>query len=387
MGKGYGIKVNGECVTSWKMNNISLFKTVNAHITCSSMLTCPMGNGGIYGCKGNQFFPSTPYIEPIPMSMMPNGVAKGPTYGRTTNEIILKTRSTQEAVYFDLNSWDLIKPRQRCPLYPGQTIPRLDVQGPAVSNSHAICTMSRKLASENQYVGRMEYNFVDGYEIPRFLPGDEKPKCGSEDGGYTNKWLIFAHPATNLYTSIPEPFKIQRYYEDSGSTPSQNPNYGGINFMPFCKPLNVYNFDKSKYFGQYLGYTFVLIFGQNAHTFPVKKYLPEDYYSPDPNPPKIDPTKALYGLEVWAFWVASGSGLGSPLIGKVRMWFYSLAPGADEGYADGRNWTDPFRINFSTTTQSAAAENSWILNPKVINQTSVTPLTINLSALQVFVTY
>jgi hypothetical protein len=236
-------------------------------------------------------------------------------------------------------------------------------------------------------VNRLDHNFVDGYEIPRFLPGDERPKCGSEDGGYTSKWLVFTHPATNLYTSIPEPFKIQGYYEDSGMTPSQNPNYGGINFMPFCQPLSVYNYDKSKYFGQYLGYTFVIIFGQNAHSFPIKKYLPDDYYSPEVIPPKIDPTKALYGLELWAFWTASSAGLGSPLIGKIRLWFYSLAPGKETDTGNPRDWIEPFMINFSSTTISAASENIYVLDSRVVNQPTVTPLNINLSALQVFVTY
>jgi hypothetical protein len=386
MGRGYAIKTNGECVAYWERNNANLFKTVNAHITFGSFTGCPNGNGGIYGCKGNSFFANTPYIQTIPASMLANGVPRGPIYGKSNTNITLKTKSTNEIVYFDNESWDAIKPRQRCLLYPGQREPRLDVQGPAVQNAHALCTLSRKLAPVNEYVNRFDHDFVDGYEIPFFLPGDEKPKCGSEDGGFTNKWLVFTHPATSLYTTVPEPFKINNYYEECGLSPSQNANYGGINFMPFCKPLNVYNYDKSKWYGSYLGYTFVLIFGQNAHTFPIKKYLPDDYYSTQPPPlPKIDPTKALYGLELWAFWVANNSGLGSPLIGKVRLWFYSVAPGKED--ENGREWISPFMINFSTTTPSAASENTWILNPRIANQSTVTPLNINLSALQIFVTY
>jgi hypothetical protein len=386
MGRGYAIKTNGECVHFWERNNANFFKTINTHITFGSFTGCPNGNSGIYGCKGNRFFANTPGIEPIPPSMMPTGVAKGPVYGKSKNTILLKTRSTQELVYFDSSSWDLIKPRQRCPIYPGQTSARLDVQGPAFSNAHAICTLSRKMADQNNYVNRLDHNFVDGYSLPYDPENKPKPKCGEEDSGYTNKWLIFTHPATNLYTSIPEPFKIKDYYEESGSVPSQNPNYGGINFMPFCQPLSVYNYDKSKYFGQYLGLTFVIIFGQNAHAFPVKRYLPDNYYITEPNPPKIDPTKALHGLELWAFWTASSPGLGSPLIGKIRFWFHSMAPGKETD-GEGRDWIEPFMINFSSTTISAASENVYVLDSRVINQNTITPLNLNLSGLQVFVTY
>lgn len=386
MGKGYSKRLNGECITQWLDNKIEFFRTINGHILMySPSYTLTPRNGGTYGCGPNRFYPNQPYIQEIPASYKydTTSLVTAPLYGKSSDfaATTLRTYSTGEPVYFSQADYDKIKPRPYVPYQNPADIKY--AQGPAVTCAHCFFSMERKLANENTYFGRYEHDFVDSIGYPRYEK-EEMPKCDEGKGGYSKNWLSFAHPATFLYTSVPEPFKIKNYYEESGSVASINGNYGGNNFMPFCSPLNATNFDGSKNFGQYKGMTFVTIFGQNAITYPIKKYMPEDPYSTSPTPPKIDPTRAMYSIEIWTFWASNSPQLGSPLIGKVRFWFYSLAP-----YSQGTqtaNWTQPFRILFASPGYNAASY-SYRINCRVLGVNSVKPIVIDLSGLQAVVLY
>jgi len=390
MGKGYSIRINGECITQHFDNKLEFFKTINAHVVMYSppYSTNPR-NGGAYGCKSNQFYPAQPYIEQIPASYKysSSSLVRAGAYGKSSayEFMDLRTRSTGESVYFTQANFDKIKPR---PYVPYQN--PIDIkyaQGPAVSCAHAFLALKRKMANQNVYDGRLNHDFVDSIYYPRNeqdLNTIDMPFCDAEKGGLSKNWLSFVHPANFLFTSVPEPFKIFNYYEDCGLSASTNSNYGGFNFMPFCSPLSTTNFDGTKDFGQYKGFTFVILFGQNAINFPIKKYMPENPMSTSPTPPKIDPTRAMYGCEIWTFLATDNASLGSPLIGRVRYWLYSLAPFKFE--EQFTNWREPFRILFAGPSYNAPSY-SFNINVRVLNNLSVQNIVIDLSGLQVLVTY
>jgi hypothetical protein len=208
--------------------------------------------------------------------------------------------------------------------------------------------MTRKLNNNNTYIDRLMYDWIDsGLEVPA---SDYGYKFCSEPCR-TKNWLIMSHPATSLWTSIPEPFKITSHYEQSGSAVPSNAAYGGNLYIPFCDPMNVRAADGTL-LGQYTGLSFVCIYGQASIVFPVIPYLPPDPYSPvpPPNTPTVDPKKAFYSYEIWSFFrgtsVDPNVPLGSPLISKIRFWLYSLAPG---GPGQTRDWRYPFRIIYQSS--------------------------------------
>jgi hypothetical protein len=390
MGKGYSKRINGECITQHLDNKLEFFKTINAHVVMYSppYSTTPR-DGGTYGCKSNQFYPTQPYIQQIPASYKytATSLVRAGGYGKSSDYDVvdLRVRETGEPIYFNSSNFAKIAKRPYVPYQNPADIKY--AQGPAFSCAHCFVAMSRKMADENVYTGRLEHEFVDSIYYPRNEEDLNKPNppfCDGNEGGITKNWLSFAHPANFLFTSVPEPFKIKKYYEECGLSASTNANYGGFNFMPFCSPLNTTNYDGSKYYGQYKGFTFILIFGQNAINFPIKKYMPENPISTNPKPPKIDPTRAMYSLEIWTFMATDNANLGSPLIGKVRYWLYSMAPQKFE--EQFTNWRDPFRILFAGPSYNAPSY-SYRMNARVVGTPSVQALTLNLSGLQVLVTY
>lgn len=371
MGKSYSVRIRGDCVNVPQDNNMMLFKTVNCHIVCSSP-NCNPFESGLMGCKASNFSPMTPYTEVIPEGyVFPNSLNMGRKYGGDTTDksMQLKTPSGKY-IYFNSSDYDKIKKRSYCPYYRGYA------QGPAVQSAHCFVDLQRKLNNVNTYENRLEYDFVDAYQT---IPEGADPVCGK--GCKTNNWLGFVHPAASLYTSITEPFRISNFYEESGESPSTNSSLGGFNFIPFCSSITARDSDGTA-LGSYIGYTFVAIFGLNCSNFPCKRYLPEDPYDTAPtNKRKINPRMAIYGLELWAFWVGAG-GIGSPLISKHRFWFNSLAPG---NMGQISNWMKPFAILFKTP--GFYGGNSKIVNCRVLNQPDVKDIEINLTNLQGLITY
>lgn len=350
MGQGWNDYIVGTCLSTVLNNNMRLFRTITAHVAFNS----PTGNNyksGVFTCGQNKSYydgtPFTPYYgtQQIPDFYTPpsGSIFRASYLYNQSNQTVGLNTFDGEPVYFcenELEFW-----RKRPMFYPSNPY-QVFASGPAVQSSHAWDILKRKRNDNNRYVGRYNYNFLD-YSQPIIpttssttteeppatsttTPEPEPPPC------QINDFLIYMHPATPLWTNLPEPFVATENFEQSGSVPPRDSYYGGKNFMPFCSPLNVRDGD-GNILGQYIGYTFSFIFGQANMAFPVRPYLPPDPNSPLPNPPPVNPRQAFYSLEMLVYLASNNDQLASPCIGKKRFWMYSNA-----GLSGGFQWFTPY---------------------------------------------
>jgi hypothetical protein len=346
MGAGYSNYLKGDCLNTPEDNGMSFFKTVNTNIVFSSPNCNQQLNSGFFGCGSYPFLsPPSSYTEQIPQNYIPpsNSIMLGKNYGRSSNidVVTLKTYTNNDDVYFnntELNPW---KPKKYCPA-PYNINNR---SGPAYTNCHAYGSMVRKLANQNSYTDRLYFDWLDGFQLP--YAGYNWKTCN--EPCVLNNWLIMSHPATFMYTSIPQPFLINDHFEESGSPCPSDATNGGLNYIPFCAPMNVRKSDGTL-IGQYTGLSFCTVFGMANLAIPVRPYLPPDEWSPvpPPNTPEVNPRRMFIKMEVWCFWRGTSVDpnylLGSPLIQKQAYYFYSLAPG---GAGQSRDWRFPFRLIFA----------------------------------------
>lgn len=343
MGKGYNTLIQGDCLNIPQDNSVPLFKTINCHLVWSSPQCSNQRNSGIFGCKAGSLVPTIPYTEQIPLNYIPpsDAVVFGKVYGQNLNPTTLKTIGGED-IFFNYNDLTPWLPRKYCPV-PYNIY---DKSGPSFTNCHCFGGLIRKMADVNSYQNRLDFDFVDSnMKVP--YPRWEKYGCGQKCETYN--WLSYTHPASSLYTSIPEPFKITTHFEQSGSPVPSDATKGGNLYLPFCSPMNVRD-TNGVVIGRYTGLSFGIIFGQANINMPVRPYLPYDEWTVEPDPtkyPEVDPHKVFYSCDVWVFMRGVTEPdklpLGSPLLGKIRYYLYSKAPGAPGQIAD---WRFPFRILF-----------------------------------------
>lgn len=382
MGAGYSTYLQAECLNTPLNNNIDLFKTITSHVVFSSPDCSNQRESGFFGCQSSPLLsPPVPYTENIPENYIPvsETVVYGKLYGKTgnTNPVLL-TALNGDPVYFNSTEfapWTNVK---YCPA-PYNVYNR---SGPAFENCHCYGSLQRKLNNNNTYQDRLYYDFIDsGVQVPH--PDYTFKQCGT--GCPTNNWLIFSQPATNFWTSIPEPFKITTHFEQSGSACPSSPSYGGNLYIPFCDNMPVRKSDGTLA-GYYTGLAFSLVYGQCSVVFPVRPYLPPDPYSPvpPPNTPEVDPKKAMWSVEMSTYFrgtsVDPGYEIGSPLLSKIRFWLYSLAPG---GPGQTRDWRFPFRILYQS---SVYADYPTIIDCNVIGSGPYR-ITLNQTNVKVLITY
>lgn len=358
MGIGYAESpITATCLNQVANNFKPLFPFVNVHTVFSSPTCGQNRTSGIFGCK-------TSGTENIPISYtFPNTLIQSKKYGVENKTVNLKSYSNVD-VYFNIADISSILPRQYCPS-PFLTY----TSGPSLTTAHCYT----HLKSRTNYQDRLNYNFVDSsIQIPdNDLPDDCK----------TNNWLIFSNPAAKFYTNnITDPFKVISFYEQSGNSPSSDSTKGGNNYMPFCTPITARD-QTGVALGQYTGLTFLYKFGQAINIVPFRPYLPYDPYTTIPNTTRVNPNALFYSLEVDVFWRGSNNILGSPLLNRIRYWFYSKAPG---GEGQPVAYYDPFALIFKDT--GFTYDWSFDLNLNIIGSAQQT-ITINLSNMQNLVTY
>jgi hypothetical protein len=372
MGKGYGQLIRADCFNTLERNSIPLFRTVQAHAVMSSFTCGQPTTSTVTGCNGNAFFPLLTDRQFIPVQyVLGNSMLYATFYGKNTDAVNL-TDIEGKPVYMTRATANTLLPRELCPALYNRT----KAQGPSIKNAHAFMPMVRKFNYDNEYIDRLNYDWVNSIKQLPEAPFN-KTLCG--EGCKIDDWLAFKHPATSLWTTIPEPFRITTHFEQSGSTVPNNPIHYANDYYPFCTNIPIKKADGTSY-GNYTGYCTVMIFGECQHVFPVKPYLPIDPYETDYNNPKpIIPQAAMYSLEVLWFWVSDNPLLGSPLLSKIRYYLYSKAP------AQVPNWTSPFQVMFS---QSGIPTNyNFDVNLNVLREPCTDKITLNLSNLKILVTY
>jgi len=348
MGQGYAEQVQADCLSVPENNSMNFFRNVNVNITFSSPECSNQRDSGFFACGSSPLLtPPKPYTQTFPQNYIAtaDSIVYGRLYGQSSGTDIKElTFYNGDPVYFSANDFAPWLPTTYCP-FPYNRYTR---SGPAFTMPHCYGTMRNKLKYDNSYFDRLNHEWIDaGVQVP--YPDYNYKLCGK--GCPTKNWLIMAHPATQLWTSNPEPFKIKNFYEESGYPVPNSALYGGNYFVPFCAPMNVRKADGTLA-GQYYGLSYLTIFCPAVIVFPVNPYLPPDPYSPvpPPNTPKVNPNRAFYSLEVWTFLTGRSSQpnypVGSPLLSKVRYWLYSLAPG---GPGQTRDWRQPFRVIFQST--------------------------------------
>jgi hypothetical protein len=369
MGRSYGKYIRGDCFNTIQRNSGPLLRTLTAHTVMGSFTCGQPTQSTITGCNGNAFFPADTDKQFIPQQyIFGNSLVLARFYGDKTPLVNL-TDIDGNPVFFTQATVNTLKPRQLCPPLYNRTF----AQGPSISNSHLFASMPRKFNYDNEYVDRLNYEWTDALVQMPIAPYDEQicgPGCTIRD------WLAVLHPATSLYTSIPEPFKITTHYEQSGSPVPNNPIYYANNYLPFCTPIPVKKADGTA-FGNYTGYSTVMIFGESRHVFPAKPYLPPDPYNNEMPPKQINPAAVIYSMEVWWFFVADNPLLGSPLLSKIRYYYYSTNPSTPLYYT-------PFQIMFSQTGIPSSFD--FGVNFNVLNKPCPELITLNLSNLRILVT-
>lgn len=377
MGKGYSYRIEAECLENPVKNNMDFFNTINCHIAMHSP-ACGQQNGGIFGCGTSMT--GVPSTQPISVAyVLPNELVLGKIYGSTNKDVSLMSRTSREVYFTNSDAVNYILPREFClPPYN-----RYKASGPPLQNAHCYQVLSRREFDQANYIKRLDHDFVDSYrEMPEEDITDRSRQCG--DGCLSKNWLAFSHPAQDLYTTIPQPFLITTHFEQSGASPSQDTSGGGNNFMPFCAPIEAYvknDAGTPTKIGNYIGYSFVTIFGASNLTFPVKKYLPFDEWDPEPKPGRVRPTRSFYSIEVWIFMVGSNNALGSPLLNKIRFYLYSKAPGEP---GQRKNWTNPFIVCFQ---QGYGSGYSFNLNCRILGRTDTPTAVLNFTGMQILITY
>lgn len=387
MGKGYSQYLRGDCLNTPENNNMALFKTVNAHLVFSSPECTNQRTSGFFACGSYPFLvPPVNYTEQIPQNYIPPGdtIVYGKLYGKSqdTTPITLKDLKGND-VYFNSTEIQPWLPVPYCPM-PYNIYQR---SGPAFTNCHCYGAMVRRLANNNNYENRANYEWVDAaMQLPYSGYAERFPVCG--EGCTTTNWLIMSNPAMPMWTSNDNPLVITTHYEQSGYNCPSNASNGGNLYIPFCAPMNVREAD-GNLLGQYTGIGFSLIYGQGSIVFPTRPYLPPDEWSPvpPPNTPEVNPRRAFWSLEVSYFFRGTSvdpvnKPLGSPLIGKMRFYLYSLAPG---GPGQSRDWRFPFRILFQ---QSIYGDFRTPIELNVLTSPVTTQvINVNMTNMKALVTY
>lgn len=344
MGRGLSYKLRGQCINAGSDSGLYFFKTVNLNMVWSSPTCSAQTQGGFFACGSSPFFPppnERPGTEGYPINYVGNnGLVYGKSYGKSQFDPIELTTLTGNPVYFNATDFAPWRPVNYCP----PPLNRESRSGPAFKNCHVYGAMTRRLANNNNYTGRAEYEFVDGFEVPY---ADYNIKlCG--DGCPTKNWLIFSNPAQPLFSTVNQPFTILTHFEQSGEPAPSDPANGGNLYVPFCGNMNV-RAEDGTVIGYYSGLSISAVFGMCSLAYGfADPYRPPDEWSPLPPPkPKADPARAWYSLEVSVYFRGVTTNpdpigtLGSPLIGKFRYYLYS-------GLSTG-NWRYPFRVLFQDT--------------------------------------
>lgn len=306
MGSGTGAnQIAGDCL-SVPQRICEPYKEVNVHTLFHTPYagTGFLVSGNTWGCNART---TTPNTQPLPAPIIPDALnANSQVYGKTQNASILN----EYFVPIDLQYW-----RQRPVItYGPQTI---YARGPSVKQAHSVTTLRRRLRPQNAtYQGRNSFYFTDS----------SSPLSGLND------WMINLHPADSFWTNkgINEPFLAVNNFEQCGQNPVKADIYNQ-SFIPFCTPLNAYT-SSGDLLGQYIGYSFMFYFSKSYMKFPMKKYLPEDYFVPVPPRPKVQGYAQFFSLDCHLFLVANPASSGlmtSPKLNSIRIWIYNK---------DGTQW-------------------------------------------------
>jgi hypothetical protein len=285
---------------------------------------------GSYGCMA---YDGNDGTQLLPPPKIPSNTNRCPVYGKTSDTITVPG-------YFsatDLDPWESRK------LIAGADVYNRYVAGPAIEEGHMVTEVRRRLRGtvpphNDSYLNRYSYYFTDS----------DTTINGEAD------WLRFLHPAGYFWTNkgLNNPFSAPSYYEQTGQYPTTTDVYCQ-NFIPFCDPMNVKDSGGTVQ-GQYIGYTFIFMFGYGYFKVPVAPNLAEDYYiDPQTTPATlVNPGNQFYSLDCHLYMV--GNGVVSPKLQSIRYWFYNkFGAGYDpcsqyfymiNGDADS-NWK--FDVNFN----------------------------------------
>lgn len=330
------------------------FKEFCIHTIGSSPPLASYPDSGLFGCGA---YSTTPGTQLLPNPQIPDALTRHPIYGNTSETFTVPT---------DFQAADLAPWRSRKIIGPMDPYNNR-ASGPAVQQAHMVTEVRRRLKrtatpNNNSYTNRYNFDFTDA----------STPLSNQPDP------IGFLHPAMYFWTNknVPEPFLAVNYFEDSGATPPTSDIYNQ-NFIPFCDPLNTYS-DTGTLLGQYIGYTAMFYFGIAYIKYPIPGFLPEDYYSPLPVKPKVQPTYQFFTLDCHVFMTASpasGQTLKSPKINSSRYWVYNR---------DGTTWNVGDQYMYMLC---GALTSNWKFNVNFshVGGGSETIL-FNLSNFQVFVT-
>lgn len=303
MSHSWGKKISGQCIDNQSANFVP-FKEFCVHLISTTFAT-PGSQSSTYYC-GTNGFTTDPGTEFFPNFVLPSSnVYQQPVYGTTTDTVALTSQNIP--VFF--NDSQLTPWKQRDVYQPNTQM--IYAEGPALQDCHAAFMLRRRLAPFNDnYQNRYAYDFV---EAP------------SDYGGIYD-WLSFTHPATYVFANknVSEPFSGTKYYEQTGSTPPYNSTYAQ-NFIPFCETMPVYKQD-GFLLGEYVGYSFIFIFNQNAVTIPINPYVPDRPYAITPPAAPVTTTRQFFSMEVLWYMVGkpiTGQVLQSPLLNRKRFWAYN----------------------------------------------------------------
>jgi hypothetical protein len=296
----------------------SYFNEATAHIV--------LGDQPTIGQAPHTMFNSACYDSlsdiktPIPIAQLPTTLA-GPTmydYGKTWKIVVLPSQ-----MYFDAKELrEQVGPYDY--LYENNNYYKITYEGWRLKNSMVTLPLARKFSNRQPTFT----NFTDVYWTDMHpYPNVQQPELELDWlGNLHNDGEAASYPM--MYCQgVRQPFLGETYYEDTLSSIDKSKENYLYNFMPFCKPINIYDVDSNK-IGYADGLAFQLFIFNGAlknRLNPVQKpkILPTD-------PAVLIPASSQYwSVELWTYLSVVKTKKDSPVILKSprlhthRWWYYT----------------------------------------------------------------
>lgn len=331
-----GQKLRGICLDAPIFSGTPL-RSMSCHLLSTTYLCTPEDEGGNSLLRGH---PRNPGFDIWPR------VHDGAVYyGKRINQFTFPNSSLRFDLS-ELNKWNAL-------LYENIDHPEFNFYHQLYQNHTAYQRLMKRDQKNSPFLGLSNVSWTQ-----------------ADLNVYEDDWLGNLMPGGWCYASrgVSEPMLAEVYYEDGKKSNEplnvlDKSNFPSVreNFLPFCKPLKVYN-SVGSLIGAFDGLSFIIFFNLAAVKVPLKKWKydpalgdftgeaiggvrPKDntLIRLDDNLPWLDPKRQILSIEAWIYLNSSNpSEFKSPRFATARWWHYTKGL----AYLDSGPYTSPFNPYF-----------------------------------------